>query len=42
MAAGAVCILVPTPVTRRQEVAAATRTAATLTSAVDDVLAGLW
>jgi HAD superfamily hydrolase (TIGR01662 family) len=41
-AAGAVGILVPTPVTRRQEVAAAPRTAATLAAAVDDVLAGRW
>jgi HAD superfamily hydrolase (TIGR01662 family) len=41
-AAGAVGILVPTPVTRRQEVAAARRRAATLTAAVDDVLAGSW
>jgi HAD superfamily hydrolase (TIGR01662 family) len=41
-AAGAVGILVPTPVTRREEVAAAPRRAATLTAAVDDVLAGAW
>jgi HAD superfamily hydrolase (TIGR01662 family) len=41
-AAGAVGILVPTPVTRREEVAAAPRRAATLTEAVDDVLAGDW
>jgi histidinol-phosphate phosphatase family protein len=41
-AAGARPILVPTPVTRRQEVAAAARRAATLTQAVDDVLAGSW
>jgi HAD superfamily hydrolase (TIGR01662 family) len=41
-AAGAVGILVPTPVTRREEVAAAARRAATLTAAVDDVLAGRW
>jgi histidinol-phosphate phosphatase family protein len=41
-AAGASGILVPTPVTRRQEVEAAPRVAATLTAAVDDVLAGRW
>jgi HAD superfamily hydrolase (TIGR01662 family) len=41
-AAGAVGILVPTPVTRRSEVAAAARTAGTLTEAVDGVLAGAW
>jgi HAD superfamily hydrolase (TIGR01662 family) len=41
-AAGAVGILVPTPVTRAAEVAAAGRRAATLTAAVDDVLAGRW
>jgi HAD superfamily hydrolase (TIGR01662 family) len=41
-AAGAVGILVPTPVTRRSEVAAADRRAQTLTQAVDDVLAGSW
>jgi HAD superfamily hydrolase (TIGR01662 family) len=41
-AAGAVGVLVPTPVTRRDEVAAAGRRAATLTEAVDDVLAGGW
>jgi HAD superfamily hydrolase (TIGR01662 family) len=41
-AAGAVGILVPTPVTRRAEVAAAAHTASTLTEAVDDVLAGAW
>lgn len=41
-AAGAVGILVPTPVTRRAEVAAAERRAATLQQAVDDVLAGKW
>jgi HAD superfamily hydrolase (TIGR01662 family) len=40
-AAGATGILVPTPVTRRQEVAAA-RTAPTLPAAVDAVLAGAW
>jgi HAD superfamily hydrolase (TIGR01662 family) len=41
-AAGAVGILVPTPVTRRAEVAAARHRAETLTAAVDDVLAGRW
>jgi HAD superfamily hydrolase (TIGR01662 family) len=41
-AAGAAAILVPTPVTRKAEVAAAPRRAATLTAAVDDVLAGAW
>ncbi|SNR93364.1 HAD-IIIA family hydrolase [Blastococcus mobilis] len=41
-AAGAVGILVPTPVTRREEVAAAGHRARTLTAAVDDVLAGRW
>src|SRR3954451_4856489 len=41
-AAGAVGILVPTPVTRREEVAAARLRAGTLTEAVDDVLAGRW
>jgi HAD superfamily hydrolase (TIGR01662 family) len=41
-AAGAVGILVPTPVTREREVAAAPRRAATLTEAVGDVLAGRW
>ena len=41
-AAGAVGILVPTPVTRREEVAAAGRVSASLTAAVDDVLAGRW
>ncbi|HVD29716.1 MAG TPA: HAD-IIIA family hydrolase [Mycobacteriales bacterium] len=41
-AAGAVGILVPTPVTRRQEVAAAARRAEGLVTAVDDVLAGRW
>jgi histidinol-phosphate phosphatase family protein len=41
-AAGASGILVPTPVTRRQEVAAAPRRAPTLTAAVGDVLAGRW
>jgi beta-phosphoglucomutase-like phosphatase (HAD superfamily) len=41
-AAGAAGILVPTPVTRRQEVAAAARTADDLAQAVDDVLGGRW
>ena len=41
-AAGAAGILVPTPVTRRQEVAAATHRADDLGQAVDDVLAGRW
>lgn len=41
-AAGAVGILVPTPATRKSEVEAARRRAATLASAVDDVLAGRW
>jgi HAD superfamily hydrolase (TIGR01662 family) len=41
-AAGAVGILVPTPVTRRSEVEAAPRVAPTLGAAVDDVLAGRW
>jgi len=41
-AAGAVGIMVPTPVTRRQEVEAAPRRAPTLAQAVDDVLAGNW
>jgi len=41
-AAGAAGILVPTPVTRRQEVAAAPRRADDLAQAVDDVLAGRW
>jgi HAD superfamily hydrolase (TIGR01662 family) len=41
-AAGAVGILVPTPVTRRQEIAAAPRRAETLAQAVDDVLGGRW
>ena len=41
-AAGAVGILVPTPVTRKSEVAAAPRRAATLADAVDAVLAGDW
>jgi HAD superfamily hydrolase (TIGR01662 family) len=41
-AAGAVGILVPTPVTRRSEVEAAVRVAEDLEQAVDDVLAGRW
>ena len=41
-AAGASAILVPTPVTRRAEVAAAARLAEDLEHAVDDVLAGRW
>jgi HAD superfamily hydrolase (TIGR01662 family) len=41
-AAGAVGILVPTPVTRREEVDAAERRAATLLEAVDAVLGGAW
>ncbi|RBY87336.1 HAD-IIIA family hydrolase [Blastococcus sp. TF02A-26] len=41
-AAGAVGIMVPTPVTRRSEVASAAHVAQTLTGAVDDVLAGSW
>src|SRR3954449_3446823 len=41
-AAGAVGILVPTPVTRKAEIEAADRRAATLTEAVDDILAGAW
>jgi len=41
-AAGAIGILVPTPVTRKSEVAAANSVVATLTDAVDDVLAGRW
>ena len=41
-AAGCVGIMVPTPVTRRQEVEAAPRRAPTLSRAVDDVLAGNW
>jgi HAD superfamily hydrolase (TIGR01662 family) len=42
VAAGAVGIIVPTPVTRRSEVDAAEHRAATLQQAVDDVLAGVW
>lgn len=41
-AAGAAAILVPTPVTRPAEVAAADHVCADLRSAVDDVLAGHW
>jgi beta-phosphoglucomutase-like phosphatase (HAD superfamily) len=41
-AAGAVGILVPTPVTRRSEVASATHPVENLAAAVDDVLAGRW
>jgi HAD superfamily hydrolase (TIGR01662 family) len=41
-AAGAAGIMVPTPVTRKSEVAAAAHPAASLTAAVDDVLAGAW
>jgi HAD superfamily hydrolase (TIGR01662 family) len=41
-AAGAAGILVPTPVTRRQEVVAAAHRADDLGQAVDDVLAGRW
>src|SRR5215218_10833207 len=41
-AAGAVGIMVPTPVTRRTEVEAAAHHAETLIAAVDDVLAGRW
>jgi HAD superfamily hydrolase (TIGR01662 family) len=41
-AAGAVGILVPTPVTRKAEVAAAAHAVETLAAAVDDVLAGRW
>jgi HAD superfamily hydrolase (TIGR01662 family) len=41
-AAGAVGVLVPTPVTRRSEVQAAVHIAEDLEQAVDDVLAGRW
>ncbi|MQA34045.1 HAD-IIIA family hydrolase [Modestobacter roseus] len=41
-AAGAAGILVPTPVTRPEEVTAAAHRAPTLAEAVDDVLAGAW
>jgi len=41
-AAGARAILVPTPVTRPEEIEAAEQVAPTLVAAVEDVLAGLW
>jgi HAD superfamily hydrolase (TIGR01662 family) len=41
-AAGAHAILVPTRATRQHEVAGAAHVASTLTSAVDDILAGRW
>ena len=41
-AAGAHGVLVPTPVTRAEEVAAADHVAAGLTAAVDDLVAGRW
>ena len=41
-AAGAVGIMVPTPVTRKAEIDAAPRVLATLTEAVDVVLGGCW
>ena len=41
-AAGAASVIVPTPVTRPQEIAAAPQRAPTLTAAVADVLAGSW
>ncbi len=41
-APGAVGIMVPTPVTRKAEVEAAPRRAATLPGAVEQVLAGEW
>jgi HAD superfamily hydrolase (TIGR01662 family) len=41
-AAGAVGIMVPTPVTRKSEVAAAHHAVKTLAAAVDDVTAGRW
>jgi HAD superfamily hydrolase (TIGR01662 family) len=41
-AAGAAAVLVPTPATRPEEVAAAGHIAATLAAAVDHVLAGRW
>ncbi len=41
-AAGAVGIMVPTPVTRKAEVDAAAHVVPTLTAAVDDVLGGRW
>jgi histidinol-phosphate phosphatase family protein len=42
VAAGVRPLLVPTPVTRAEEVAAAPRTARTLTDAVDAILGGGW
>jgi phosphoglycolate phosphatase-like HAD superfamily hydrolase len=41
-AAGVAAVLVPTPATRPEEVAAAGHTAATLGDAVDELLAGRW
>jgi histidinol-phosphate phosphatase family protein len=41
-AAGVAAVLVPTPATRQEEVAAAEQTAPTFAAAVDDVLAGRW
>jgi len=41
-AAGAAAVLVPTPVTRAEEVRAADHVAPTLAAAVDDVIAGDW
>ncbi len=41
-AAGATGIMVPTPVTRKAEVAAAAHVAPSLPAAVDDVLGGAW
>jgi histidinol-phosphate phosphatase family protein len=41
-AAGASGVMVPTPVTRRSEVAAASHAVENLAAAVDDVLAGRW
>lgn len=41
-AAGARAILVPTPVTRPEEVESAPQVATTLVAAVDDILAGRW
>jgi histidinol-phosphate phosphatase family protein len=41
-AAGVSAVLVPTPVTRREEVEAAPRVAETLTEAVDLALGGAW
>jgi HAD superfamily hydrolase (TIGR01662 family) len=40
--AGAIGILVPTPVTRKSEVASATHAVKSLAAAVSDVLAGRW